>query len=155
LTIEELARTKHMRISLGTMESMVSAILSKIVHERAILQYITGLLVFLGLIGTFIGLMEMVGSVGNIIGGIANADAASNEAFRKLLRDLQEPLVGMATGFSGSLFGLFTSLVLGLIGRFTNSAVYIVKEEFEAWLATVAQIESAPADDAAAASVDA
>lgn len=143
LTIEELRRTRHVRISLGTMESMVSAIMSKMAHERALLQYIVGLMVFLGLIGTFIGLMEMVRSVGGIIGGLAGADASSTDAFRKLLSDLEAPLVGMATGFSASLFGLFGSLVLGLISRFVNSATYVIKEEFEAWLATVAQIESA------------
>jgi hypothetical protein len=142
LTIEELRRTKHLRISLATMESLVGAIVSKMVHQRALPQYIVGLLVFLGLIGTFIGLMEMVQSVGGIIGGLAGADASSDDAFRKLLKDLEAPLTGMATGFSASLFGLFGSLVLGLIGRFVGSATYVIKEEFEAWLADVAQIES-------------
>ena len=147
LTVEELLRTRHMRISLSTMESMVSAIMAKMVHERALLGYITGLLVFLGLIGTFIGLMEMVGSVGGIIGGLANSDAGSTDAFKKLLHDLEAPLVGMATGFSASLFGLFTSLVLGLLTRFVASGAYVIKEEFEAWLTNVAQIELAAARD--------
>jgi hypothetical protein len=107
-----------------------------------------GLLVFLGLIGTFIGLMKMVGSVGGIIGGLAGADAGSNAAFQKLLADLEAPLVGMATGFSASLFGLFSSLVLGLIARFVASAGNVIKEEVEAWLATVARIEKSATGEA-------
>ncbi len=144
LTVEELLRTKHMRISISTMQNLTAAIDQKMAHERALLQYLTGLLVFLGLIGTFIGLMEMVGSVGGIIGSLAGAGGEAPggpDPFKKLLHDLEAPLVGMALGFSGSLFGLFTSLVLGLITRFVNSATYVVKEEFEAWLVGITQIE--------------
>jgi hypothetical protein len=151
LTVEEMLRTKRLRISVETMANLVQAVHSKIAQERSLLQYITGLLVFLGLIGTFIGLMEMVGSVGGIIGGLANADTGgSTEAFKKLLHDLEAPLVGMATGFSASLFGLFGSLVLGLVGRFVGASSHCVLEEFESWLASISHIENHNEDEALA-----
>jgi hypothetical protein len=142
LTLDELLRTRHMRISIATMQNLLQAIDVKAAHDRALLHYITGLLVFLGLIGTFIGLMEMVASVGGIIGSLANTDNGSSDAVKRLIHDLEAPLVGMATGFSSSLFGLFTSLVLGLVLRFTATATHSVKEEFEAWLANVSQLET-------------
>lgn len=142
LTLDELLRTKHMRISIATMQNLLGAIDAKAAHDRALIHYITGLLVFLGLIGTFIGLMEMVASVGGIIGSLANADNASSDSIKRLIHELEAPLVGMATGFSASLFGLFTSLVLGLVMRFASSATHAVKEEFEAWLANISQLET-------------
>lgn len=141
LTLDELLRTKHMRISIATMQNLLAAIDSRIAHQRSLLTYLTGLCVFLGLIGTFIGLMEMVGSVGGIIGGLAKGDA-SPDSMKQLIHDLEAPLVGMATGFSCSLFGLFSSLMLGLLGRFLATGVHAVKDEFEGWLAGISQIET-------------
>eukprot|EP01037_Dinobryon_pediforme_P032678 gene32678-37738_t len=83
----------------------------------------------------------MVGSVGGIIGGLAKGDA-SPDSMKQLIHDLEAPLVGMATGFSCSLFGLFSSLMLGLLGRFLATGVHAVKNEFEAWLAGISQIET-------------
>lgn len=142
LTIEELLRARHMRISVATMQNLMSAIDSRMAHQRSLIGYLTGLSVFLGLIGTFIGLMEMVGSVGGIIGGLASGDAGSPDSIKRLIHDLEAPLVGMATGFSCSLFGLFGSLMLGLVGRMSNTAAYAIKEEYEAWLAGISEIES-------------
>jgi hypothetical protein len=149
LTMEELQRTKHMRISIATMQNLLNVVDAKMSHERAVQSYITGLLVFLGLIGTFIGLMEMVHSVGGIIGGLANADSGSGDAVKRLIHDLEAPLVGMAQGFSSSLFGLFTSLVLGIVVRFGAVASYSIKEEFESWLANVSQLETETSGEAA------
>jgi hypothetical protein len=109
-------------------------------RERGLVGYVSGLAIFLGLIGTFVGLMEMVHSVGGIIGSLAGANA-SPESIQNLIKALQAPLTGMAQGFSASLFGLFASLVLSLIGRFANSANYSVKEQFESWLTSVSQLE--------------
>jgi hypothetical protein len=91
-------------------------------------------------IGTFIGLMEMVGSVGGIIGGLARSDNSSPDAIKQLIRDLEAPLVGMATGFSASLFGLGGSLILGLMARFTTQAANAVRDELEGWLAGISQL---------------
>jgi hypothetical protein len=146
LTLDELLRTRHMRISIATMQHLIAAIDARMAHQRSLMGYLTGLSVFLGLIGTFIGLMEMVGSVGGIIGGLAKGDSASPESIKRLIHDLEAPLVGMATGFSCSLFGLFGSLTLGLLGRFVNTAADAMKHEFEDWLAGISQIETARAE---------
>lgn len=142
LTYEKMMRTREITISIGTMQSLVSEFKTKIVEDRAMLHYVTGILVFLGLIGTFIGLMDMVGSVGGIIGSIANMDMSDpTAAFTKLIRDLQAPLVGMATGFSSSLFGLFGSLILGLLGRFLADANGILRGGLESWLSGMADLD--------------
>jgi hypothetical protein len=142
LAMDEIRRARTVRISVETMASLLHAVDRKIVTERSLLAYLTGLSIFLGLIGTFIGLMEMVGSVGGIIGGLARSDNASADSIKQLIRDLEAPLVGMATGFSSSLFGLFGSLILGLLARFGAQASNAVRDELESWLAQMARIES-------------
>lgn len=146
LTIEELLRSKHMRISVATMQNMIGAIDGRIAHQKTFINYLSSLSIFLGLIGTFIGLMEMVGSVGGIIGGLANADASSSDTMRAMIKNLEGPLTGMAAGFSASLFGLFGSLGLGVGGRFVSVATHTIREEFEQWLAGISQIESDRSD---------
>lgn len=142
LVVDELGRTKSLRLGVETMTTLVHKIDQKLADERSFLGYMSGLLVFMGLIGAFIGLLKMVGSIGGIIGGLEGAAAGGGDGFGKLLGDLQKPLGGMATGFASSLFGLFGSLVVGLLGRFCNDAATVIKNEFEDWLVSVAQIDS-------------
>src|SRR5262245_15750626 len=149
LVTEELARTKKIRISVETMNTLVHKISQTIDDEKSLLGYMSGLLVFMGLIGTFIGLLHMVGSMGGIIGSLAgSAEAAGPDAFQKLLGALQEPLKGMASGFAASLFGLFSSLVVGLLNRMAGQAAGVLKHEFESWLAGVVQIGDQEREDA-------
>lgn len=142
LVTEEIARTKKIRVSVETMNTLVHTVESSINDEKSLIIYLSGLLVFMGLIGTFIGLLHMVGSIGGIIGSLAGSASGSDSsgAFGELLSALQEPLKGMASGFAASLFGLFSSLVVGLLGRFAGQAAGVLKSEFEAWLASVVQI---------------
>jgi len=142
LVTEELARTKRIRISVETMNTLVHKIGQTIDDEKSLLGYMSGLLVFMGLIGTFIGLLHMVGSMGGIIGSLASSAGGSGatDAFQQLLGALQEPLKGMAAGFAASLFGLFSSLVVGLLGRLAGQAAGVLKHEFESWLAGVVSI---------------
>ena len=143
LVTDELARTKKIRISVETMNTLVHKIGGTIDDEKSLLGYMSGLLVFMGLIGTFIGLLHMVGSMGGIIGTLASSaggSSGSTDAFQQLLGALQEPLKGMASGFAASLFGLFSSLVVGLLARFAGQAAGVLKHEFESWLAGVVQI---------------
>lgn len=143
IVYDEIIRTRGLRISIETMNSLIDGIDTRLSDDRSLLSYITGVLVFLGLIGTFIGLMDMVASVGGIIGGLQGVNANGSEqvaVFQKLISDLEAPLVGMATGFSSSLFGLFTSLTLGLISRFAAQAANTLKISLEAWLASASQL---------------
>lgn len=150
LVTDELARTKRIRVSLETMNTLVHKIEETINDEKSLIVYMSGLLVFMGLIGTFIGLLHMVGAIGGIIGSLANSSGGGDTsgAFQKLLGALEEPLKGMASGFASSLFGLFSSLVIGLLGRFAGQAANVLKGEFESWLAEVVQLgeEEGPAE---------
>ena len=151
LVTEELARTKRIRVSVETMNTLVHKVEQSISDQRSLLVYMSGLLVFMGLIGTFIGLLKMVGSIGGILGALQTTGGGGNasDAFQKLLSDLQAPLAGMTTGFAASLFGLFGSLIVGLLARFAGQAAGVLKHEFEAWLAGVVQIgENDDADSA-------
>jgi hypothetical protein len=95
----------------------------------------TGLLVFLGLLGTFWGLIETVGSVGKVIEGLkVGGDAGA--MFDALKEGLAAPLGGMGISFSSSLFGLAGSLVLGFLDLQTSQAQNRFYTELEDWLAT-------------------
>ncbi len=151
----EMLKTRALRASLTQRNTLIAAISEGIRNERSLVNYITGTLILMGLIGTFIGLMEMVASVGGIIGGLNEAGTGSEDAIKNVLRDLQAPLTGMATGFSASLFGLFGSLSLGLIARFGTTAANSIKREFESWLSRISNLEAQGTGSASsAATVD-
>ena len=151
----EMLKTRALRASLTQRNTLIAAISEGIRNERSLVNYITGTLILMGLIGIFIGLMEMVASVGGIIGGLNEAGTGSEDAIKNVLRDLQAPLTGMATGFSASLFGLFGSLSLGLIARFGTTAANSIKREFESWLSRISNLEAQGTGSAStAATVD-
>lgn len=137
---DEIAENQSLSISTGAMQNLLDNVDEQLDEGRSLIAYVTGLLVFLGLIGTFIGLMVTLGSVGDIIGGLDLSGGAGAEAIQGLMEDLQIPLKGMATGFSSSLFGLITSLALGLVALFGNQAASKLKGEFGTWLASVSKI---------------
>jgi outer membrane murein-binding lipoprotein Lpp len=147
LAYDEILKTRNLQISVGTLGNIVAAIESRQSESRSLINYLTGLLIFLGLIGTFIGLMEMVGSIGGVMSGLTAATSNSTEAMQRLLTDLQKPLSGMAMGFSSSLFGLFGSLALGIMARFCIRAQNGLKETFAAWLGNVASLETGRAGE--------
>ena len=137
----ELLTTRGLRVSLAQRNALLDSVKESIGRERSLSNYLTGTLILMGLIGTFIGLMEMVASVGGIVGGLAKAGTGSDEAIKSVIRDLEAPLVSMATGFSASLFGLFGSLALGLIARFIDGALQALRHDFEGWLIRIGSLE--------------
>jgi len=101
-------------ISALTLRAVLDSIGTRLDESREIARYLTGLLVFLGLLGTFWGLLETVGSIGNVIKSMqTGADAAV--MFDDLKNGLAAPIAGMAVSFTSSLFGLAGSLVLGFL----------------------------------------
>ena len=97
-----------------SMRGMLDSIATRLDEARDISRYMTGLLVFLGLLGTFWGLIETVGSVGGVIQNLkVGGDAGA--MFDALKEGLAAPLGGMGISFSSSLFGLAGSLVLGFL----------------------------------------
>ena len=131
-------RLEHVAMSTQTMRAFLDSLATRLDESRDLSRYLTGLLVFLGLLGTFWGLIETVGSVGSIINGLkAGGDADS--VFDALKEGLAAPLGGMGISFSSSLFGLAGSLVLGFLDLQTSQAQNRFYTNLEDWLATTVQ----------------
>ena len=128
-------RTGRMQISQQTMRHLLDSIATRLDEARDISRYMTGLLVFLGLLGTFWGLIETVGSVGKVIEGLkVGGDAGS--LFDTLKEGLAAPLGGMGISFSSSLFGLAGSLILGFLDLQSSQAQNRFYTDLEDWLAS-------------------
>jgi uncharacterized protein YneF (UPF0154 family) len=129
------SRIGRMAMSAQLMRGILDSIATRLDEARDILRYMTGLLVFLGLLGTFWGLIETVSSVGSVIQGLkAGGDAAG--MFDTLREGLAAPLSGMGISFSSSLFGLAGSLVLGFLDLQSSQAQNRFYTELEDWLST-------------------
>ncbi len=129
------SRVGRMAVSAQLMRSILDSIAARLDEGRDISRYMTGLLVFLGLLGTFWGLIETVGSVGSVIQGLkASGDAGS--IFDSLRDGLAAPLSGMGISFSSSLFGLAGSLILGFLDLQSSQAQNRFYTELEDWLST-------------------
>jgi hypothetical protein len=128
-------RTGRITISQQTMRHLLDSIATRLDEARDISRYMTGLLVFLGLLGTFWGLIETVGSVGKVIDGLkVGGDAGA--LFDTLKEGLAAPLGGMGISFSSSLFGLAGSLILGFLDLQSSQAQNRFYTDLEDWLAT-------------------
>src|SRR5437764_383383 len=131
-------RIGRMAISSQLMRGILDSIAARLDEARDMSRYMTGLLVFLGLLGTFWGLIETVGSVGNVINSLkVGGDAAST--FDSLHEGLAAPLGGMGISFSSSLFGLAGSVVLGFLDLQMGQAQNRFHTDLEDWLATTVQ----------------
>lgn len=131
-------RIGRMTISTPTMRSILDSIAVRLDEAREISRYMTGLLIFLGLLGTFWGLIETVGSVGGVINNM-KVGGDANQVFDSLREGLAAPLSGMGISFSSSLFGLAGSLVLGFLDLQMSQAQNRFHTELEDWLATTVQ----------------
>src|SRR5258708_18509668 len=128
-------RTGRMAISQTTMRAILDSIATRLDESRDIARYLTGLLVFLGLLGTFWGLLDTVGSIGKVIQSLeVGGDAGA--IFENLKSGLSAPLGGMGIAFSSSLFGLAGSLVLGFLDLQAGQAQNRFYTDLEDWLAT-------------------
>lgn len=144
----------EMALTPMTARSILDSIGMRLEESREISRYLTGLLVFLGLLGTFWGLLQTVSAVGATIQSLDVGSGNSNVIFEDLKAGLEAPLSGMGTAFSSSLFGLTGSLVLGFLDLQAGQAQNRFYNELEDWLSTVTDIEpedssllAAPSDD--------
>jgi hypothetical protein len=115
--------------------SVLESIAVRLDDGREVLRYLGGLLVFLGLLGTFWGLLETVSSVGNVIRSLRTG-AEAGVLFDELKAGLAAPLAGMGLSFSSSLFGIAGSLVLGFLELQVAQAQRRFRNELESWLGT-------------------
>jgi hypothetical protein len=128
-------RIGRMAISAQMMRGILDSIATRLDEARETVRYLTALLIFLGLLGTFWGLIETVGSVSSVLNSLApGGDAGA--IFEKLKEGLAAPLSGMGISFSSSLFGLAGSLVLGYLDLQASQAQNRFYTELEDWLST-------------------
>jgi hypothetical protein len=127
-------RSGRMSITQQTMRHLLDSIGTRLDESRDISRYMTGLLVFLGLLGTFWGLIETVGSVGKVIDGL-KVGGEAGAMFDTLKEGLAAPLGGMGISFSSSLFGLAGSLILGFLDLQSSQAQNRFYTDLEDWLA--------------------
>ncbi|MBT3790711.1 MAG: flagellar motor protein MotA [Alphaproteobacteria bacterium] len=129
-------------ISALGMRSLLDGIASRLDESREISRYLIGLLIFLGLLGTFWGLLGTIGAVGNTIKNLSVEGGDFAVLFASLKAGLEAPLVGMSTAFSSSLFGLAGSLVLGFLDLQAGQAQNRFFNDLEEWLSTKASLGS-------------
>jgi hypothetical protein len=142
-------RTGHLSLATGAMRSLLDSVASRLDEQRETTRYLVGLLVFLGLLGTFWGLLETVTSVGTTIGALDTNGAESVMLFDQLKEGLAAPLKGMGTAFSCSMFGLGGSLILGFLDLQAGHAQGRFYNELEDWLSGITELQLAEAPGAA------
>jgi membrane associated rhomboid family serine protease len=137
-----MLRDRRGSLSLSTtaMRTLMDSLGARLDEARDTSRYLIGLLIFLGLLGTFWGLLETITSVGKTIAALDPKGGDSADLFEKLKEGLAEPLRGMGTAFSASLFGLAGSLVLGFLDLQAGHANNRFYNELEEWLSQITEL---------------
>ena len=135
------------QISSTSARSILESVATRIDEARDITRYLTSLLIFLGLLGTFYGLAITVPAVVDTIRALAPAEGESGlQVFDKLMTGLERQLGGMGTAFSSSLLGLAGSLVVGLLELFAGHGQNRFYRELEEWMTSFTRLSFAGGD---------
>jgi hypothetical protein len=133
---------RHFTLSTTAMRSLLDGLASRLDESRELSRYMTGLLIFLGLLGTFWGLLKTVTSVADVISSMSMGTGDINLMFEQLKTGLARPLAGMGTAFSASMYGLAGALVLGFLDLTAGQAQNRFFNELEEWLAGLTRLSS-------------
>jgi len=142
-TMMEEQKERKMALSTMSMRTLLDGIAARMDEGREITRYIIGLLIFLGLLGTFWGLLTTISSIGATIDSLRVGSGDVGLMFEDLKEGLAAPLSGMGTAFSSSLFGLAGSVVLGFIDLQTGQAQGRFFNHLEDWLSGITKLSSA------------
>ena len=134
--------TDQMRLSPLSLRAVLDSVRLRLDESRDVSRYTIGLLIFLGLLGTFWGLLQTVGAVGHMISELNAGGGQNGVLFGSLLAGLKEPLSGMGTAFSSSLFGLAGSLILGFLDLQVGHAQNRFFNQLEDWLTGLTHMSS-------------
>jgi hypothetical protein len=137
-------RKDRFRLSALSLRTVLDGIRERLDESREISRYLIGTLIFLGLLGTFWGLLGTIAAVGQVINGLDVGSRDFAAVFGELKAGLQAPLTGMGTAFSSSLFGLGGSLVLGFLDILAGHAQNRFFNGLEEWLSGVTQLVDEP-----------
>jgi len=138
-----LSQRERGQFSLSALSSrsLLDSIHLRLDESRDVSRYLIGLLIFLGLLGTFWGLLATIGDVGGVIRAMDVA-GDSQQVFADLKAGLEGPLAGMGIAFSSSLFGLAGSLILGFLDLQAGHAQNRFFNQLEEWLSSVTRLSS-------------
>ncbi len=139
---EAAGREGRVTLSAQAMRSLLDGIGSRLDESRELSRYATALMIFLGLLGTFWGLLKTVSAVADVIQGMSVGGGDINAVFDQLKTGLAGPLAGMSTAFSSSMFGLAGALVLGFLDLQAGQAQNRFYNELEDWLAGFTRLSS-------------
>jgi hypothetical protein len=137
-----LGERERFALSPAALRSLLDGLASRLEEAREIARYFTGLMIFLGLLGTFWGLSQTIGSIGDVIRNMTVTGDDVQSAFAGLKHGLDAPLAGMGTAFSTSLIGLAGSLILGFLDLQAGQAQNAFYNELEDWLSTQTKLSS-------------
>ncbi len=156
----ERERQRRGRMSFSTMSLryLLDSVSFRLDESRDIASYLRNLLIFLGLLGTFWGLLEAIGAISGVIASMTTGSGDLVTLFNEVIARLAGPLSGMGTAFSASMFGLAGSLILGFLdlqGSQAQNAFYNDLEEWLSGLTRLAGAEGPMAEGAGGASMPA
>lgn len=154
IPLAALLRTRGARMQIGSSSarSILDSVATRLDEARDITRYITSLLIFLGLLGTFYGLATTIPAVVDTIRSLAPVDGESSTAiFGRLMGGLENQLGGMGTAFASSLLGLAGSLVVGLLELFAGHGQNRFYRELEEWLSGITRVGFSAGDSDMAA----
>lgn len=128
-----LVNTKnpHPTCSAMSLRAMLDGVFTRLDDSRDVSRYLMNVLILLGLLGTFWGLLQTVGGIGVVIGGMSLGAGDVRSVFEGFKEGLQKPLSGMSISFSASLFGLASSLILGFLDLQAGRAQNLFCAELE------------------------
>ncbi|WGF88187.1 flagellar motor protein MotA [Marinivivus vitaminiproducens] len=136
----ETARRGRASLATANVRYLLDSVSHRLDENRDVSRYLTGLLIFLGLLGTFWGLLTTIQSVGGVIGDLSLGEGDLVQSFDQLKSGLTAPLSGMGIAFSSSLFGLSGSLILGFLDLQANQAQSSFFEDLEEWLSSLTRL---------------
>ena len=139
----EQERRGRVRLQAMSVRYLLDSVSARLDESRDIARYLIGLLIFLGLLGTFWGLLQTINSVSTVISGLSVGEGDIVTLFDDLKAGLAAPMAGMGTAFSSSLLGLAGSLILGFLDLQANQAQNSFYNEMEEWLSSLTRLGGA------------
>jgi hypothetical protein len=134
-------KSGRLQLSASATRALLDGISSRLEESRDLSRYLIGLLIFLGLLGTFWGLLEVVSAVSGVVASLGGSTDAAT-LFNDLQAGLKAPLSGMGTAFGTSLFGLAGSLVIGFLDLQSGQAQNRFYNDLEEWLSGITRLGS-------------
>ncbi len=145
-------RGARSQISSSSTRSILDSVAERVEEEREITRYITNVLIYLGLLGTFFGLATTVPAIVDTIRSLNPQEGEEGLAvFNRLMVGLESQLQGMGVAFGSSLLGLAGSLIVGLLELFAGHGQNRFYRELEEWLSSITRVGFAAGDEGSSA----